>query len=595
MTGYVCSRPGQPGPPAWVGGRGVARVNDEVAALLAEYADLTAITGGDAFRVRTYEKAARSVAGYPQDIGPLDTKGLRQIPNVGASIAAKIEEYLHTGAIHQLEALRAKVPAGVRRLTEIPTLGPKRAMLLYTELGIDSLDRLAGAIREGRLEGLPGFGAKSEENLLRGLEVIQKAGVRVRLDVAMELAEELTGLLAAVPGCERCTYAGSLRRMRDTIGDIDILAISQTPPALMTALTGLPHVDRVVASGPTKTSIVTTAGLQVDLRVVPPASWGAALQYFTGSRAHNIRTREIAVHSRLKLSEYGLFDVATGEKIVSATEEGVYERLGLPWIAPPLREDSGEIEAARQGELPVLVTAADLRGDLHTHTDLTDGTATLEQMVAAAAKCGYAYYAITDHAPNLFMQRMTLEKMLTQREQVHQLDGKHAGMRLLHGTELNIDADGDVDWPPEVLRGFDLCVASIHSAFTQPREAMTRRLIRAAENPWVSILGHPSGRLIGRRPPVDADWDQVFAACARSGTAVEIDAFPDRLDASAEHIRMALRHGVKFAIDSDAHAIGHLAHLRYGVGTAQRGWLTAADVINTWPADRLMAFLRPGG
>lgn len=570
------------------------RVNDEVAALLAEYADLTAITGGDAFRVRTYEKAARSVAGYPEDIGPLDAKGLRQIPNVGASIAAKIEEYLHTGAIHQLEALRATVPAGVRRLTEVPTLGPKRAMLLYTELGIDSLDGLAEAIRDGRLEDLPGFGAKSEQNLLRGLEIIQKAGGRVQIDVAMELAEELTGRLAAVPGCERCAYAGSLRRMRDTIGDIDILAISQAPQALMTALTGLPHTERVVASGPTKTSIVTTSGLQVDLRVVPPASWGAALQYFTGSRAHNIRTREIAVHQKLKLSEYGLFDVATGEKIVSATEEEVYARLGLPWIPPPLREDSGEIEAARRGELPVLVTLADLHGDLHTHTDLTDGTAPLEQMVSAAAERGYAYYAITDHAPNLFMQRMTLEKMLAQREQVRRLDGQHAGMRLLHGTELNIGADGEVDWPPEILRGFDLCVASVHSAFTQPREAMTRRLIRAVDNPWVSILGHPSGRLIGRRPPVDADWNQVFAACARTGTAVEIDAFPDRLDASAEHIRMALRHGVKFAIDSDAHAIGHLAHLRYGIGTAQRGWLTAGDVINTWPIERLMAFLRPG-
>jgi DNA polymerase (family X) len=569
------------------------RVNDEVAALLAEYADLTAITGGDAFRVRTYEKAARSVAGYPEDIGPLDAKGLRQIPNVGASIAAKIEEYLHTGAIHQLEALRAKVPAGVRRLTEIPTLGPKRAMLLHTELGIDSLDGLAEAIRGGRLENLPGFGPKSEQNLLRGLEIIQKAGGRVRIDVAMELAEELTGRLAAVPGCERCTYAGSLRRMRDTIGDIDILAISQAPQALMTALTGLPHTERVVASGPTKTSIVTSSGLQVDLRVVPPASWGAALQYFTGSRAHNIRTREIAVHQKLKLSEYGLFDVATGEKIVSATEEEVYERLGLPWIPPPLREDSGEIEAARHGELPGLVSVADLRGDLHTHTDLTDGTATCEQMVAAAAERGYAYYAITDHAPNLFMQRMTLEKMLAQREQVRRLDGRHAGMRLLHGTELNIDADGEVDWPPEILRGFDLCVASVHSAFTQPRETMTRRLLRAVENPFVSILGHPSGRLIGRRPPVDADWDRVFAACARTGTAVEIDAFPDRLDASAEHVRMALRHGVRFAIDSDAHAIGHLAHQRYGVGTAQRGWLTAADVINTWPIEALTAFLRP--
>jgi DNA polymerase (family X) len=567
----------------------VVRVNDEVAALLAEYADLTAITGGDAFRVRVYEKAARSVGGYPGDIGLLDAKGLRQIPNVGASIAAKIEEYLHTGAIHQLEALRAKVPAGVRRLTEIPTLGPKRAMLLHTELGIDSLDGLAEAIHGGHLEGLPGFGAKSEQNLLRGLEIIQKAGGRARLDVAMELAEELTGLLAAVPGCERCTYAGSLRRMKDTIGDIDILAISQEPQALMTALTGLPHVDRIVASGPAKTSIVTTAGLQVDLRVVPPASWGAALQYFTGSRAHNIRTREIAVHQKLKLSEYGLFDVATGSKIVSATEEEVYERLGLPWIPPPLREDSGEIEAARRGELPDLVTAADLRGDLHTHTDLTDGTATLDQMVAAAAQRGYAYYAITDHAPNLFMQRMTLEKMLAQREQVHRLDGKHAGMRLLHGTELNIDADGGLDWPPEILRG----VASVHSAFTQPREVMTRRLLLAVENPYVSILGHPSGRLIGRRPPVDADWDRVFAACAHTGTAVEIDAFPDRLDARAEHVRMALRHGVKFAIDTDAHAIGHLSHLRYGVGTAQRGWLTSEDVINTWPVERLTAFLRP--
>lgn len=568
------------------------RINDEVAALLAEYADLTAITGGDPFRVRIYEKASRSVAGFPGDVATLDARGLRKIPNVGTSIAAKIGEYLSTGAIHQLEELRAKVPAGVRRLTEIPSLGPKRAMLLHTELGIDSVEGLAEAIRQGRLAGLPGFGAKSEENLLRGIELLAKAHGRARLDVAMALAEELAAALAAVPGCERCGYAGSLRRMKETIGDIDILAISSQPAALMTALTGLPQVTRVVASGPTKTSVTTAAGLQVDLRVVPPASWGAALQYFTGSRAHNIRTREIAVHQKLKLSEYGLFDVASGEKIVSATEEEVYERLGLPWIPPPLREDSGEIEAARRGELPVLVTEADLRGDLHTHTDLTDGLATLEEMVAAAAGRGYAYLAITDHAPNLFMQRMTDEKMLAQREQVRRLDGAFAGMRVLHGTELNIGPDGEVDWPPEFLAGFDLCVASVHSHFTQSRAEMTRRLIRAAEHPNVSILGHPSGRLIGRREPVDADWDAVFAACARAGTAVEIDSFPDRLDARAEHVRMALRHGAKFAIDSDAHAVGHLGYLRYGVGTAQRGWLTAADVINTWPASRLLRFFR---
>ena len=391
------------------------RTNDEVAALLTEYADLTSITGGDRFRIRVYERAARAVAGYPADLATLDGKGLREIPNVGASLAGKIEEYLRTGGIHQLEQLRAKVPAGVRRLTEIPGLGPKRAMALHTELGIDSVDRLAAAIREGKLADLPGFGAKSEENLLRGIELLQKAQGRVTVDVAMGLAEELTQRLSTVSGCERCTWAGSLRRMRDTIGDIDILAISDQPAALMDALKGLPHVTRVVASGPTKTTIATTAGLQVDLRVVPPDSWGAALQYFTGSREHNIRTREIAVHAKLKLSEYGLFDVETGDKIVSATEEEVYERLGLPWIPPTLREDSGEIDAARRGELPDLVTVDDLRGDLHTHTDLTDGTASLEAMVSAAAGRGYSYYAVTDHAPNLFFQRMTIEKMLAQR------------------------------------------------------------------------------------------------------------------------------------------------------------------------------------
>ncbi len=568
----------------------MARTNDEVAALLTEYADITAITGGDAFRVRVYERAARSVAGYPGDLAKLDSKALRKIPNVGPSIAVKIEEYLSTGAIQRLEELRAKIPAGVRRLTEIPTLGPKRAIVLYQELGIDSVGGLAEAIRAGKLAGLAGFGAKSEENLLRGIELLRKAQGRVRIDVAMELAEDLVTRLTAVPGCERCEYAGSLRRMKDTIGDIDILAISDRPAVLMAALVALPHVDRVVASGPTKTSIATSAGLQVDLRVVPPASWGAALQYFTGSRAHNIRTREIAVHNKLKLSEYGLFDVETGENIVSASEEEVYERLGLPWIPPPLREDTGEIEAARRGELPALVTTADLCGDLHTHTNLTDGTASLERMVSAAARRGYAYYAITDHAPNLFMQRMTIEKMRAQREQVRALDGKD-GLRLLHGTELNIDPAGEVDWPPEILREFDLTVASVHSHFTQSQEEMTRRIIRAAENPYVSILGHPSGRKIGKREPIDADWDAVFAACARTGTAVEIDAYPDRLDAHAEHVRLALRHGAKFSIDSDAHAIGHLANMRYGAGTAQRGWLSTDDVINTWPIERLTAFL----
>nr|WP_206440569.1 DNA polymerase/3'-5' exonuclease PolX [Streptomyces scabichelini] len=575
----------------------VARSNDEVAALLSEYADLISITGGDAYRVRVYEKAARAVGGYHAEVSSLDVKGLQEIPNVGKSIAEKIVEYFRSGSVSAVEELRAKIPAGVRRLTAIPTLGPKKACVLYEELGISSVEELADAIHEERLRDLKGFGPKTEENILHGIELLQSSGDRVLLDVAMDLADDIVAELSRVTGCRRCTYAGSLRRFRETIGDIDVLAAAGRSAPLMRAFTELPYVSEVIAHGEKKTSIRTTKGLSVDLRVVPPDSWGAALQYFTGSKAHNIRTRELAVHQGLKLSEYGLFDAESGEKIVSETEEEVYARLGLPWIPPTLREDRGEIEAGLRGELPGLVTEADIRGDLHTHTDLTDGLAPLEEMVAAAAERGYAYYAITDHGPNLYMQRMTDERMLAQRERVRELDGSYGGrhgkgMRLLHGAELNIGPDGDVDWPEEFLAGFDLCVASVHSHFNQGREALTRRLVRACENPYVNIIGHPTTRIIGKRPGVDADLDAVFAACARTGTALEVNAHPDRLDLRDEDILRAKRHGVKFAVDSDAHAALHLANMRYGVGTAQRGWLTKDDVVNCWSEGRLRRFLR---
>ncbi|MGP4086209.1 DNA polymerase/3'-5' exonuclease PolX [Streptomyces sp. KR55] len=578
----------------------MARANDEVAALLAEYADLISITGGDAFKARVYEKAARSIGGYHADVSTLDAKGLKEIPNVGKSIAEKVVEYLRTGRVSAVEELRAKIPAGVRRLTAIPTLGPKKALALYEELGISSVEELTDAIHEERLRDLKGFGPRTEEKILHGIALLQSSGDRVLIDAAMDVAEGIVEELSRVTGCRRCTYAGSLRRLRETIGDIDILTAAEDSEPLMRAFTELPYVMEVIAQGTTKTSIRTTKGLAVDLRVVPPDSWGAALQYFTGSKAHNIRTRELAVHQGLKLSEYGLFDVESGEKIVSETEEDVYDRLGLPWIPPALREDRGEIEAGLKGELPDLVEEGDIRGDLHTHTDLTDGLAPLEEMVAAAAERGHAYYAITDHAPNLYMQRMTDERMLAQRERVRELDGeyglrgKRRGMRLLHGVELNIDPDGGVDWPDDFLAGFDLCVASVHSHFNQGREALTRRVVRACENPYVNIIGHPTTRIIGKRPGIDADLDAVFAACARTGTALEINSHPDRLDLCDEHILWAKRHGVKFAIDSDAHSVLHLAHLRYGVGTAQRGWLTKDDVINTWPRARLQRFLRKG-
>src|SRR5215471_6522607 len=548
------------------------QANDAVAALLTEYAELHLMTGGDQFRARSYDKAARAIAGHPGDVSQLTPAELRQIPGVGQAIAGKISEITATGTFAALERLRAEIPDGVLQLTRIPALGPKRALVLYRELQVGSPEELRDAIKAGRLEGLRGFGARSEEKLLQGIELLESTSGRVLLNVADETAGRVVQAISAVPGCLRCAPAGSLRRFAETVGDVDVLAAADDSGPLMAALTSLPDAATVIAAGPAKTSIRTAAGLQVDLRVVPLDSWGAALQYFTGSQAHNVAIREIAVRKKLKLSEYGLFDAVTGEKIVSRTEEEVYRRLGMSWIPPTLRE----------------------------HTSLTDGVAPLEDMVARAQARGYAYYAITDHAPDLVMQRMTDEKMLAQREQVRRLGASLAAaadgepMVLLHGTELNIAPDGTVDWPAEFLDGFDVCVASVHSHFDQSRAAMTRRFLAACDNPHVNIIGHPLARRIGHRPPVDVDLPELFRACARTGTALEVNAHPNRLDLPSAHIRAAKDAGVKFAVDSDAHFTGGLDYLRYGVGTAQRGWLTPDDVINAWPLPRLREFLRKG-
>ncbi|MDW8805372.1 DNA polymerase/3'-5' exonuclease PolX [Streptomyces scabiei] len=570
----------------------MVRPNEEVEALLQEYADLIAITGGEAFKARAYEKAARAIGGHPADVSHLDVAGLKEIPGVGRSIAEKVIEYFRTGHVRVVEERRAGIPAGVRQLITIPTLGPKRAMVLYEDLHISSVGELADAIKAEKLRDLKGFGEKTEANILHGITLMQQAGGRIPLSTAMESAEDIVAELTRITGCEHCAYAGSLRRMKESIGDIDILVAAGRSAPFMDALTELPSTAEVIAHGEKKTSIRTVKGVQVDLRVVRPESWGSGMQYFTGAKAHNIRTRTIAVHLGLKLSEYGLFETEGGKRVASRSEEEVYARLGLPWIPPTLREDRGEIEAGLRGELPEVVTEQDIRGDLHTHTDLTDGLAPMEEMVMAAAGRGYAYYAVTDHAPNLYMQRMTDEKILAQRESVRALDGRHHGMRLLHGTELNIGPEGEVDWPGEFLEGFDICVASVHSHFNLGRDAMTRRLVRACENPHVNVIGHPTTRLIGKRPGIDADWDEVFAACARTGTALEVNAQPDRLDLGDEDILRARSHGAKFAIDTDAHSVPTLAYLRYGIGTAQRGWLTPDDVINTWPLRRLRGFLR---
>ncbi len=571
----------------------MARANDDVEQALLEFADLLSILSEDPFKPRAYEKAARAVGGYHADVSGLDLKAILEIPSVGKSIGEKVLEILKTGTFADLEELRAQVPAGVRELMSIPGLGPKKAMVLYRELGVSSVDGLLEAIDDDRVAGLKGFGKRTQDNILSGLQQLSASGGRVLVSVALDVAEAMLAELTALKQVRRAAFAGSLRRMRETIGDVDLLVASTDPVPIMEAFVALPSVTRVLAQGDTKSSIVTDRGLQVDLRVVAPDVWGAAMIYFTGSKAHNVRIREMAVREGLKLNEYGLFDAKSGELLAAETEEQVYERLGLPYIAPTLREDRGEVEAALAGELPKVIDQRQIRGDLHTHTNLTDGLASLEEMLDAAKAFKYAYYAVTDHAPNLAMQRMTDAKILAQRARIQALQPAF-DMTLLHGTELNIDADGGVDWPDEFLAGFDVTVASVHSHFTQPRDEMTRRVIRAMENPFVNVIGHLTGRLIGKRPPIDVDLEAVFEAAARTGTALEVNSFPERLDLKDEHILWARRYGVKFAVNTDSHAAVHLPLMRYGVATAQRGWLTKDDVINTWPLAKLRRFLRKG-
>jgi DNA polymerase (family 10) len=566
----------------------MASMNEAVAGLLREYAELLAITGGDPFRARNYEKAAKAVAGHPADVTAMPERALTSIPGVGKSIAAKITEFKRTGTIKAVEEQRAKVPPGVRELTRVPGLGPKRAMQLSRELGIATVSDLEAAVSEGKLRNIAGFGPKSEERILRGLAVMTHD--RVLLNVALSTATDIVGALRDAAG--QVEYAGSLRRWRETIGDVDILATAEDDAhaeRIMAAFRDLS--DEIVVSGPTKTSIRADngSGLQVDLRVVRPECYGAALQYFTGSQAHNVAVRQVAIRAGLKLSEYGLF--RGDELIASATEDDVYAALGMDWVPPPMREDTGEVEAGIKRQIPALVQEKEIRGDLHTHTNLTDGVASLEEMIRQAEPKGYAYYAVTDHAPNLIMQRMTDKKMLAQRARLATLT---SSMVLLHGTELNIAPDGSVDWDEDFLSGFDMCVASVHSHFDQDRQAMTKRFIVACENPYVNIIGHPLTRKIGRRPPVDVDLGELFKACAKTGTALEVNASPARLDLPGDYIRQARDAGVKFAIDTDAHSFGDLENMKYGVGTAQRGWLTPDDVINTWPLEKLREFLRKG-
>jgi DNA polymerase (family X) len=575
----------------------VPRTNDEVARLLDELAVLTQIAEGDpnAFRVRAYQNAHRAVLGLNRDVAAMSEADLARVKGLGKSTAAKIREYVQTGTIAKLEQLRAAHPRGQRDLLRVPGLGAKTVGLLQSTLGITDLPGLQAAIDDGRLAALPGMGAKTVENLAAA---IGKLGLtskdrRVPIADAMAVAERLVAVLRDVPGVVDAAYAGSLRRFRETIGDLDLLVASDDPEPVRAAFLAGDDIDRVAGSGETKTSVVTRDGLQVDLRVVPPGSFGAALLYFTGSKAHNIRLRQRALARDWTLNEYALAhqDDPT-EVVAAATEEDIYVALGLPWITPELREDDGEVEAAADGRLPDLPTLADIRGDLHVHTDLSgDGHEPLERMVAALVERGRDYLGITDHAENLTINGVSRSAMQAQRVRLRELEQRRGDVRLLHGAELNIGIDGSLDYDPAFLATFDWLVASVHSHFGRSVAEQTARVVRAIREPSVTAIGHLTGRMVGRRPGIDLDLERVLDAAAETGTAIEINASLHRLDAPATVIREGLARGVRFVVSTDAHRIGDLDRMRFGVAQARRAGAPKDAIVNTRELDGFLDWI----
>ncbi|SRR5579884_110983 len=567
--------------------------NSDVVRMLEEIGDLLEVKGEQNFRVNAYRKAARAIADLREDIGELYLAGrLREIPGVGEALEQKIAEFLETGRLGYLERLQAEFPPGLLTLLEVPGLGPRRARVLYETLKIESLPALEQAARSGQIRDLPGMGEKVEANILRELERLKQRSTRHPLEFGLSQARDLLAQLRRSAPVAQAAFAGSLRRMRDTIGDLDLLVVSSEPERVAEAFTRLPRVVDVLSHGPQRASVLLRGGLQADLRIVPAESWGAALQYFTGSKAHNVHLRELALRHGWTLNEYGLFDVKTGERLAGEDEDELYRRLGLQPIPPELREDQGEIEAALRGALPALVTLDDIRGDLHVHSDWTDGSAPLATMAAAAAARGYQYMAITDHTKSLGVARGLDEaRVLEQRALVDRLNAELAPFRILLGTEMDIKRDGTLDLANEALDVMDYVSISVHSAMNQPREQMTERMLRAISNPYVTTLNHPRGRLLRRREAYEVDLERVIEAAAQRGVALEVNAQPERMDLDGFWARRAIQAGARLTISTDSHAPGQLDFMPLGVASARRGWATRRDVLNTLPLDELLDFL----
>ena len=566
--------------------------NKEIARYFYEIADMMEIKGENRYRILAYRRAADQIVGHVRDIADVWREGtLQEIPGIGKAIAGKIDELLTTGRLSFYEKLSEEVPPSVLTLLSIPDVGPKTARLLHQELGLTSIPEVEEAARKGRIRKLRGMAAKSEANILRGIEMLHRLSDRVLLGVALPVAEELMAGLRQCPEAKRVTAAGSLRRCRPTIGDIDLLAASDQPQTVINFFVSLPRVAEVQAKGATKANVILDNGLRVDLRVLPADRYGSLLQYFTGSQQHNVELRELALKQGLSLSEYGLTR-ADGSQILCPDEEDVYEALGLAWIPPELREAAGEIEAARQGRLPHLIEPGDVRGDLQMHSTWSDGVHSVEQMARAAMALGYEYIAITDHSQGLGVAGgLTPEQLRQQRVEIEAVNTMLAPFRVLAGIEVEIRADGSLDLPDDVLADLDIVLASVHSGMRQDRETMTARVIRAMQSPHVDVIAHPTGRLIGQREGIALDFEAVVTEAARTGTMLEINAQPNRLDLDGEHARRAIEVGVTLTLGTDAHHAEGLAVMPLAVATARRGWAEARHVANTLPLEELLVRL----
>ncbi|HEX5414691.1 MAG TPA: DNA polymerase/3'-5' exonuclease PolX [Chloroflexota bacterium] len=568
--------------------------NRAAAKVLEQIATYLSIAGENPYRVRAYQEAATHIRAMAISILDLWRHNqLREIPGVGPSIAQKLGEFLRTGRSPYLEELQRTLPRGIERLLDIDGVGPARARILARELNVHTPEELVEAARAHHLRTLPGFGAKLEERLLLEAQRWSQRERRLLIGVAWPVAEELVESLRVDPIIRRVSAAGSLRRMKETIGDIDLLAAAVIPADATDHFTRLPVVREVLALGPTKATVLLEDDLQVDLRVVEPKEWGAALQHFTGSKEHNIALRDIAIGKGLRLNEYGIFEEPSGRRLGGETEEEIYHTLGMDWIPPEMRENRGEIAAAQAHRLPTLVELADLRGDLHIHTNWSDGTASLREMARAARDAGLSYIALTDHSPSLAVAHgLSIDRLREQWQLIEEVNRELAPFRVLRSSEIDIKPDGSLDLPDEILRELDYVGVSVHTNFNMPREEMTRRIVKAIQNPYVTTLNHPTGRLINRRPGYAVDLETVLRAAAAADVALEINSQFNRLDLDDVWARRAKELGCRLTIDSDSHGVGNFQTLRYGAAVARRAWRTSRDILNTLPLDGLLAYLR---